>query len=179
MQPAETRWLSREEYSALARGLHTSLFRLQVHPAYSVAAEEEEFRQFLETGTYDIDPDDPALTRMRETRAAGKLSQRVYLITSPLTDYQRYVFPYYHHMALAGEDLRIIDAATMPVPDLPDYDFMLIDDTTVIKVHYDSDGKWVGPELLAAADPADYVAYKEAALAGSVPFLDFEESIRT
>ncbi|MFE0019540.1 DUF6879 family protein [Amycolatopsis sp. NPDC059021] len=171
------RWLSREEYAALARGMRKSLFRLQIHPTYRVAAEEEEFKQFLATGTYEIDPNDAALTRARQRRADGKLAQRVYALSTPLTDYQRYVFKYYHQLALAGEDLRIIDSRTMPVPRLPDYDFMLLDDTTVIKVHYDADGTWVGPELLATEDVSEYLAYKQDAVAGSVPFLDFEERL--
>jgi len=94
-----------------------------------------------------------------------------------LTDYQRYVFLYYHHVALAGEDLRIIDSTSMSVPPLPDYDFMLVDEATVIRIHYGPDGAWIGPELLQA-DPAEYQAYKAAALAAAVPFLDFEESLK-
>jgi hypothetical protein len=157
--------------------MRNSLFRLQIHPTYRVAAEEEEFKQFLATGTYEIDLDDAALTRARARRADGKVAQRIYLLSTPLTDYQRYVFRYYHQLALAGEDLRIIDSTTMPVPRLPDHDFMLLDDETIIKVHYDPDGTWIGPELLATADVSEYVSYKQAAVAGSVPFLDFEERL--
>jgi len=117
---------------------------------------------------------------MRESTAAGKRSQRVYVITRPLTDYQRYVFRYYHHLAEAGEDLRIIDTTDQAVPALPDYDFMLVDDSTVIKLHYAADdGTYLGPELLVNADPEVHLAYKQVAIAASVPFLDYEKDFRS
>jgi len=74
--------LGADEYRALVQGASRNIFRLQIHPVYKVAAEEEEFEQFLATGTYDIDADDEYFVSMRQDTAAGKTTQRVY-VSSP------------------------------------------------------------------------------------------------
>lgn len=155
-----------------------SLFRFQVHPVYTVQREQEAFRKFLDTGEREIDFGNDMFKRIRARRESGRTAHRVYLIKPPLTDYQRFVFISYHHYAEAGEDLRIIDTSRTTNPGLPDYDFVLLNDETVIKVHYASeDGAWIGPELLADADPAQYIHYKDLALAHSIPFLEYEKTL--
>lgn len=170
-------WLVGDDYYKLTTGFKKSFFRLQVQPIYKVGWEQEDFQNFLKTGKIEIDPDDPELVKHRERRAAGRISQRVYVVTPPLTDYQRYVFGYYHHSVLAGEDLRVIDLSRRPNPGLPAYDFILLDEGTVIKLHYEEDGTYIGRELLPNADPAKYTRYKQIALENSIPFLEYEELI--
>jgi hypothetical protein len=170
-------WLVGEDYYGLTRNYRDSFFRLQVHPVYKVGWETEEFQRFLETGVRSIDPNDPRLVKMRNRKENGRASQRVYVITPPLTDYQRFVFAYYHHSAEAGEDLRILDLSRTANPGLPDYDFILLDAQTVIKLHYQADGTYLGRELLPEADPAGYMRYKEVAVAHSMPFLEYEKLI--
>jgi hypothetical protein len=169
--------LARDAYRDLIRAARSSIFRLQVHPVYLVEAEQEEFQQFLDTGQYEVDPDDPVLVSTRERAAAGIRVQRVYVVAPPLTSYQRFVFIFYRHVAEAGEDLRVIDTTHTAVPGLPTYDFMLIDDETVIKISYASDGTYLGPELLERASPQDYVAYRERAVTHSVPFLEYLKTV--
>lgn len=170
-------WLFREDYYRMSsEGRH--VFRLQVYPIYSVEQEREEFQQFLRDGTITVDADDPGLVKMRERRATGRTFQRVYVVEPPFTDYQRYVFIYYHHIAEAGEDLRIIDLSSQSNPGLPDYDFMLIDDKTVIKLHYEwREGTQIGPELLPDADVSEYIRYRDIAVSNSIPFLEYEKTI--
>lgn len=171
-------WLIGDDYYNLVTGFKKSHFRLQVQPVYKVGWEQEDFQQFLKTGRREVNPDSPEFIKHRELRAAGKISQRVYVVTPPLTDYQRYVFGYYHYSALAGEDLRVIDLSRGPNPGLPDYDFILLDEKTVVKLHYEKDdGTYIGRELLPDADPVEYIRYKGLAVANSIPFLEYEELI--
>lgn len=169
--------LARDAYRDLIRAAQSSIFRLQVHPVYRVEAEQAEFLRFLDTGQYDVDPNDPVLISARERTAAGIRVQRVYVVSPPLTSYQRFVFIFYRHVAEAGEDLRVIDTTRTAHPGLPAYDFMLIDEQTVIKICYTSDGAYLGPELLERASPQDYVAYRELALTRSVPFLKYLKTV--
>lgn len=170
-------WLVGDDYYNLTNGFKRSFFRLQVQSVYKVVWEQEEFRRFLETGERPVETDAVWEERMREERADGRVRQRVYVISPPLTDYQRWVFGGYHYYAEAGEDLRIIDLSRTENPGLPNYDFILLDDKTVIKLHYEADGTYIGRELLPEADPMEYVRYKELAQPSSIPFLEYEELI--
>lgn len=169
-------WLVGDDYYNLTNGFKDVFFRLQVQPVYTVGWEQEDFRRFLETGERAT-PTKAQLDGIRQERSEGRISQRVYVISPPLTDYQRYVFISYHYFAEAGEDLRIIDLSRRDNPGLPDFDFILLDHETVIKLHYEEDGTYIGRELLPDADPAEYIRYRELALANSIPFLEYEELI--
>ncbi|GAA4535437.1 DUF6879 family protein [Amycolatopsis samaneae] len=169
-------WLTGDAYYQLTNGYRTSFFRLQVQPVYGVPWEQEDFRRFLETGERTVDPGDPMFAKIEDRRRTGRIGRRVYAIRPPLTDYQRYVFVAYHAFAEAGEDLRIIDLARTPDPGLPGFDFILLDDETVLKLHYEPDGRYLGRELLPEADLAEFRRYKELAGAYSMPFLEYEES---
>lgn len=186
MRPGEDRlraggnWLTAERFMELVTGVRRTYFRLQVHPTYGVPWEQPAFQEFLRSGTRDIDPESAPLQRMRAHRAAGRISQRVYLIRPPLNDYQRFVFVNYHEMVIAGEDLRIIDTSRTSNPGLPDYDFILLDDEVVIKMHYEEgDGTYLGRELLPDADPTEYQGYRELALDNAIPFLEYERTLQT
>lgn len=171
-------FLFRDDY--YKRGLAgKAVFRLQVYPVYKVPQEQENFQRFLETGRREIDPDnEPGLIKLRERIAKGQTVRRVYVVEPPFTDYQRYVFNYYHHTCKVGEDLRIIDLSRQPNPGLPDYDFLVIDDDTVIRIHYEKDdGAIIGPELLPDADLSEYLRYRELAMSNSTPFLEYEKTI--
>lgn len=171
-------WLSREDYYQRANS-GRKIFRLQVYPVYKVEQERENFQRFLETGIREIDPaDEPGLVRLRERIAEGMSIHRVYVVEPPFTDYQRYVFRFYHHTCEAGEDLRIIDLSSQSNPGLPDYDFMLIENTTAIKLHYERhDGTQIGPELLPDADISEFIRYQDLAIKNSIPFLEYEKTI--
>jgi hypothetical protein len=176
----QVNWLQRDRLFELVNGIKHSLFRLQIHPVYLVQHEQEEFKRFLREGSRTIPPDSALVQRMRAHKDAGRVSQRVYLVHPPINDYQRYVFVHYHESALAGEDLRIIDASQTPDPGLPDFDFMLLDEEIVLKVHYEpGTGAYIGHELLQDVDPTEFMRYRELALGNSVPFLDYERTLPT
>ena len=171
-------WLGRDDYLNRMRGYQKSLFRFQVHQVYGIPSEQPSFQEFLKTGVRKVDPNDPRLVSMRERTAAGRVSQRVQVVYPPISDYLRHAFVYFHYSARAGENLRILDTSKKSTGDLPDYDFVLLDDEVIIKLHYAAeDGSVVGRELLPEADAGEYRRYRDYALANSIPFLEYEKLI--
>lgn len=148
-------------------------FRLETLPAYSVASEQAEYEAFLTNGELHIPDDDPWLERVRHFRQTGRWIGRVHVIERPLTDYMRYEFAVYGHTTQAGEDVRILDLTDRPNPGLPQQDFWLFDDATVVRMDYRPDGTQIGRELLADADPAQYVGWKRLALEHAQPFAEY------
>ena len=152
-------------------------FRLETLPSYGVAGEDDEMREFLATGQIAIPDDDPWLTRVRHFRATGRWIGRVHTVRQPFTDYLRYEFAVYAHTVRAGEDVRILDLTGRDDLDLPVEDFWLFDDTYVVRMDYDADGRQLGRELLEDVDPAPYVAQKHRSMESAVPFLDYRAKL--
>jgi hypothetical protein len=148
-------------------------FRLETLSAYAVSSEQSEYESYLAAGTLDIPEDDSWLVRVRNFRSTGRWIGRVHVITWPLTDYLRYEFAVYQHTARAGEDVRILDLAERPDPGLPQQDFWLFDETSVVRMDFRPDGTQTGRELLEDIDPAPYVVWKRLALESSQPFMEY------
>lgn len=152
-------------------------FRLETLPRYAVAGEDAELRDFLTTDNLIIPDDDPWLVRVRHFRETGRWIGRVHVVRRPLTDYLRYEFAVYVHTVRAGEDVRILDLTECADPGLPTHDFWLFDDSRVVRMDYDSDGRQLGRELLDEVDPEPYVIGKQQALRLAVPFLDYRATL--
>ncbi|MFE0023496.1 DUF6879 family protein [Amycolatopsis sp. NPDC059021] len=155
-----------------------SCYRYQALQTYGIPREQPSFREFLERGTYTIAEDDPGLVQTASRMSGGRILERVQLVRAPLSDYLRYVFPFFQRCAALGEDLRILEESWVATGDLPDFDFVLLDDTTVIKLHYSpDDGSVVGRELLSDASLDDFRAYRALALERSIPFLEYQRQL--
>lgn len=171
-------WLTGEAWAEQWRSFRRYAFRLETLPVYKVGPEEEEFQQFLAGDPPPPDSDDTDwIRRLRAYRAAGKHVGRVHVVTPPLTDYLRYEFEWgYEFQVAAGEDVRILDLSRRDDPGLPDQDFWLFDDETVVLMHYREDGTQIGRERLVNADVSPYLRYMELALRHSVPYLTYREA---
>ena len=163
------------QLSDLINGYSETAFRLETLEAYASASDGADVARYL---AGDSAPD-PArkgawLDRLRSERAEGRLRQRVHVLCSPLTGYLRYECEWgYAPNSQAGEDIRILDLAERPLPPPLvgiDHDFWLIDGQTVIRMHYDGDGRFDGAEVLPSADLPRYQAARDAALAGAELF---------
>ncbi|NYI05697.1 hypothetical protein FHU37_002640 [Allostreptomyces psammosilenae] len=148
-------------------------FRLETHPVYTMAEEQEEFDSFLATGELNIPDDDPWLIRVRSFRHTGRSIGRVHVIRRPLTDYLRYEFAVYAYTARAGEEVRILDLTDMENPGIPQQDFWMFDDSSVVLMHYREDGTQISRELLTDPDLAKYREWKDLAVSLSVPFAEY------
>jgi hypothetical protein len=122
----------------------------------------------------DRAPSGCRVTRSAEARRAGKTVRRVRVVRRPLTDYIQYEFAWgFVYNVEAGEDIRVLDLTDQPGPQLPDHDFWLFDDTTVVKLLYRPDGTQEGRELLVDPDLGVYPAWRDAAWQAAVPFRDY------
>ncbi|WP_129840153.1 DUF6879 family protein [Streptomyces sp. RFCAC02] len=160
--------LDGDNWAAKFRDFRREAWRLETLPQYLVPQEAEEFTAF-KAGTRFPGPYEDSWTQMVRTRQVG----RVHIVSRPLSDYLRFEFErYYQHQASAGEDIRILDITGRenPLPNVQD--FWMFDQSTVVLMHYEPDGKQIGRELYDG-DPAQFIKYQRIAQAESVPFLEY------
>ena len=166
--------LEGEAWSRYFRDFASSAFRLELHQIYTMPGEADELRRFQAGELPPADYHYGWLDRMAEARRVGKNVRRVRVVRRPLTDYIRYEFAWgFVYNVEAGEDIRVLDLTDQPGPDLPDHDFWMFDDTTVVKLLYRPDGTQIGRELLADPDLDAYLAWRDAAWQAAVPFRDY------
>jgi hypothetical protein len=115
---------------------------------------------------------------MAEAVRAGKTFRRVRVVARPLSDYIRYEFEWgFVYNVAAGEDIRILDLTNTPMPDLPDHDFWLFDETTVVKLLYRPDGTQIKRELVDDPDIPAYIRNHDAAWQQAIPFSEYLEGL--
>src|SRR5262249_1563778 len=139
-----------------------SAFRLEVLDLYDVGTDGGDVARYLR-GDREPDPErkGPWLAQLRAERNSGKRAQRVHVLPSPLSDYLRYECEWgYVPNVEAGEDIRILDLAENPCPAEVNigHDFWLLDDTLVIRMHYDAAGRYLGAETLPSSALPRYQA---------------------
>lgn len=145
--------LSYEEFKALAAASKRA-FHLEQQDTYNVEAEDEPFDRWLRG-----EPDDYAwhqdwLSFLRQVVSAGVQVQRVRLVSLPYTDYSRWGLDIARINAEAGEDMRYLPRHLTEGIQLPDEDYWLLDDGTLILSVFSADGRTGGfareasPELL-------------------------------
>jgi Family of unknown function (DUF6879) len=166
--------LEGEAWSRYFRDFARSIFRLELHQIYTMPGEADELRRFRASERPPEGYHYGWLDRMAEASRAGKTVRRVRVVRRPLTDYILYEFAWgFVYNVQAGEDIRVLDLTDQPGPKLPDHDFWLFDDTTVVKLMYRPDGTQIGRELLANPDLDAYLGWRDAAWQAAVPFRDY------
>jgi hypothetical protein len=143
-------------------------FRLETRQQYAEPGEEGPLQSFLAGQEPSSYPDKEAwLAVVRAGVAAGKVLQRVHVVSEPLTDYLRFEIGWSYRLnAEAGEDIRISRAAAA----LPADDYWLFDSRALARLQYDGGGALTGVEL--TADPAAVVQaayWRDVALHLAVP----------
>lgn len=166
--------LEGEEWQAYFRDFQHSAFRLEVQQTYTMPAEADSVRGFLSG-----EPIPPGFNAswhetIRGHAAAGRTMTRAKVVRRPLTDYSRYLFEWcIPGNVAAGEDYRMVDLTDSPDLGLPDQDFWLFDESTVVHLSYRADGTQSGRELISDPDIGAYQAWRDLALEHAVPFHDF------
>jgi len=153
-----------------------SVFRLETRDRYTVDSDAGNVVRYLAgEPAPSMAVKGPWLRRLERERAEGKHRVRVHVLRTPLSDYLRYECEWgYVYTTDAGEEVYILDLAERPRPaGLVDQDFLLLDDSHVVVVHYDNEDRFVGAEPLSAAEVPVYRRCRDAALAAAVPFGDY------
>lgn len=154
-------------------------WRLETRPVYRMPQEAEKLARFLNGEKPPDDYTSGWMDDVRRWRVEGKYVGRVHVLSRPLSDYLRFEFEYYYrHHVTVGDDIRILDITDRENPGLPDQDFWIFDESTVVLMHYRPDGVQVSREL-HEGDPAPYVVWKQRAIAASVPFLDYLKQLNS
>lgn len=164
----------------LVAAFHTfrhSVFRLETRQVYAEPVEEPNIAAF-NRGDPGPPPDpveDEWAGMLRAHRDAGRLQQRVHVVTEPITGYLAYelCWEYGPHTA-AGEDIRIIPVTTSWPVDVPRHDFTLFDSKWLFELDYAHGGV-----LLGAREVADWervaaaCRVRDAALRQAVSWTDY------
>lgn len=163
--------LEGDEWQSYFRKFKRSAFRLEVHQVYTMPAEAATVRDFLAGETLPDGFNAAWHRTVREHTAAGRTMTRAKTVRRPLTDYSRYLFEWcIPGNVSAGEEYRIVDITNGPHPGLPQQDFWLFDETTVVHLNYRRDGTQINRELIRDPDLRTYLGWRDLALKDSVPF---------
>jgi hypothetical protein len=108
---------------------------------------------------------------IRDHAAVGRTMTRAKIVRRPLTPYSRYLFEWcIPGNVVAGEDYQIVDVTDGLNPGLPEQDFWLFDEVTVVHLNYRPDGTQINRELIQDPDIGKYLAWRDLALESAVPF---------
>lgn len=172
--------LEGEAWSRYFRDFASSAFRLELRQVYTMAGEADELRRFRAGEQPPADYHYKWLDTVAEARQAGKTMRRVRVVERPLTDYTEYEFAWgFAYNVKAGEDIRILDLTGRPALDLPDHDFWLFDESTVVKLVYRPDGTQIGRELVEAPDLSAYLGWRDTTWRDAIPFHDYRQDTLT
>lgn len=144
-----------EDLDLLVRRSTKSAFRLECRPQYLVGHEEEDFRAWREGRTLPFRTPETSqwLARIQEGTRAGYRWYRVHVLDWPLSDYARFELAGYPENQSAGEEIFLVNRGDHPDLERLREDFWMIDDTDVVRMVYDREGRFLRPERVADAAP--------------------------
>jgi hypothetical protein len=159
------------EWEAYFDDFRRSAFRLEVHQTYTMPDEAETFRDFQAGAPMPDGFNADWHELIRDHAAAGRTMTRAKIVRRPLTPYSRYLFAWaIPTNVAAGENYQIVDVTDRPDPGLPEQDFWMFDETTVVHLNYRPDGTQIDRELIQDPDIGKYLAWRDLALESAIPF---------
>jgi hypothetical protein len=166
--------LSEAELDPYFDAIRHEAFRLEALPAYALAVESEGLRAYLAGEPFQKSEAGQAFNEyVRSQVEAGVTWHRVRVMRGPLSDYERWECEWgYTRSEESGHHAFVLDLAeTTDPPELPDYDWWMLDERVVLRFCYDGNGAFLGADPLEdAGQLAEHRQYREAALAAAVPF---------
>jgi Family of unknown function (DUF6879) len=156
------------DLGALLQSFRQSAFRLETLAHYTVPQEEEWFAEWRQTGKLPaLTPDNDSWLRMvRDHCVAGKRMQRVRVVSSPRTDYERFELALFPPSVAAGEDIRVVQRSAV----VQTADFWLFDESTAVMLRYDETGRFQGVEDGIASTCCQQ---RDRVLAQSIPLEEY------
>ena len=172
--------LSPDRLMDIFQDCRQSQFRVEFRDHYSVATDGDDYQRWLD-GAAAPNPVRKArvMADILDERARGIRLSRVKVMSKARTAYERYACAWgydYNQVPvdghILGERIYIWDLADHPLPGQAQglQDFWLIDDQTVVLMHYNDEGQFLGGELAARGQLMVYLHAREALLHGAVLF---------
>lgn len=154
-----------------------SVFRLETLQVYADAVEDQNIAAFRRGDPQP--PPDPVegewAAMLRAHRDAGRVQQRVHVVSEPITDYLAYelTWEYGLHTA-AGEDIRIIPVTDRWPEDVPHRDFTLFDSQHLFDLVYDAAGGLIAAHHITHAVAVARACFaRDAALHHAMPWREY------
>ena len=157
-------------------GARLSLFRLETLPQYLVPQEAEEFAAWRSGHPVALPTaqTSPWLAHVTAKVTSGVRWSRVHILDHPLSDYCRYEIWGYAANQAAGEQISLADRGTHPDLESLREDFWLVDDAMVVRMIYDSQGRFERPELVEDVQP--YTVMRDIAVRHAEPLDEYVTS---
>lgn len=151
-------------------------FRLEMLDDYSKSGSVDAYQSFLAGEVQPQDYNADWVEEVQSLTTAGKRIYRVHVLRRPLTPYLRFELGWgYRKNTTGGEEFFILDTTEQANPLSGVGDFWLFDGEDVATMSYDSEGKFLGSEVLPPVRAAEFVKYRDTALAYAEPFIDWWE----
>jgi hypothetical protein len=155
-------------------GFEREAFRLETLDDYSKSGNVGAYKTFLAGGIQPDDYNDAWVAELHSHTSQGKRIYRVHVLARPLTPYLRFELGWgYHKNAAGGEEFYILDITEQANPLAGAPDFWLFDESIAARLSYAEDGSFRGVDVLPEDCVAEFIAYRDTALAHAVPFLEW------
>lgn len=165
--------VSTEEFGAMFRDYKRSAFRMETHQVYTMPREQPNLARFLAGAPKPEGHNKSWHEGIRNNIAAGKTMQRLKVVRRPFTDYTRYLMSWgVPGNVSAGEDYRILDITDRAL-DIPEQDFWIFDEETVVLLNFNPDGTLIDRQFADPTDLDSYLHLRDIKLSEAVPFLDY------
>jgi len=167
------------ELGDLLTGFRETAFRFETRDRYNSDVGRESFRRFLAG-----EPDDYPwhrwwLDMIQRDLAAGKVWQRVRIVSVPVSDWTRYGVEVARLSVAVGEDIRYLRRDAAEQMGLTPYDSWIFDGDQLVHLHFnDHDDTFVGAELVTDGKAVQrHQAWRDLAWAHAQTLEDFVASV--
>jgi hypothetical protein len=133
-------WLNPDQFGDAVMDYERTAFRWECQGTYREPSENGPIQAWREGRVDEEYAHRPWLGEIRQVRAQGRLWQRVRMLTEPVSEYLRWMLDTTHLNIEAGEDIRWLAESRAHELRMPDYDFYLLDDTRVLRLHFSEHG---------------------------------------
>jgi hypothetical protein len=165
-------YLTPDEFRAKVSDFKRSAFRLESRQNYNVPGDQADLARFLAGEPKPEERKKDLYESVRSRVADGMAYTKVKVLRRPLTDYQRWFLAWAIPDSIeAGMEYRVIDITDREV-DLPDLDFWLYDDSTVVVLDYHEDDSPKGAELIESHID-QYRLWRDIAMRESLQFSEY------
>jgi hypothetical protein len=165
--------LTYDEFKALL-GASKRAWHVELRDTYNVQSEDEPFERFLNGESDSYAWFDEWLALIREVTAAGVAVQRARIVTVPHCDYTRWGFAVAPRSIHAGEDIRYLPRHLAEDIDLPQEDYWLFDDDTLVLSIFSEDGRTGGFAREPDRDSTAHCrAVRDQVWSRAVPFAEY------